>query len=203
MRINRIAGLTAVIGLGLAAAAAGAQVASLQLSPARVSATAGDTVQFTLIAKDSAGRTITAPSPLWLVGPFEIAAVSQTGLARTFRQGEARVMVRVAGKMAQAVGQRRRAVLAAALVGHPETLLLDEPLETLDRSMRELLLGWLGGRINDGATVVVSTHEIEPFLDQATGIVTVVSGVVRWVGLPSDAVARRRIAEAACRPGQA
>ena len=37
MRINRIAGLTAVIGLGLAAAAAaGAQVASLQLSPARV-----------------------------------------------------------------------------------------------------------------------------------------------------------------------
>ncbi len=101
MRTNRIAGLTAVIGLGLAAAA-GAQVASLQLSPARGSATAGDTVQFTLIAKDSTGRTITAPNPLWLVGPFEIAAVSQTGLARTFRQGDARVMVRVAGKMAQA-----------------------------------------------------------------------------------------------------
>ena len=95
--IDRIAAQTGILSLGLATAA-GAQVASLQLSPARVSATAGDTVQFTLIAKDSAERTITAPNPLWLVGPFEIAAVSQTGLARTFRPGDARVMVRVAGK---------------------------------------------------------------------------------------------------------
>ena len=108
----------------------------------------------------------------------------------------------VAGRSVRelSMGQRRRAVLAAAFVGHPETLLLDEPLETLDRSMRELLLGWLGERINDGATVVVSTHEIEPFLDRAIGIVTVESGVVRWIGLPPDAVARGRIAEAASRP---
>ena len=108
----------------------------------------------------------------------------------------------VAGRSVRelSMGQRRRAVLAAAFVGQPATLVLDEPLETLDRSMRELLLGWFGGRVSEGATVVVSTHEIEPFLDRATGVVTVVSGVVRWMALPADPVARRRIAEAASRP---
>ena len=98
------------------------------------------------------------------------------------------------------MGQRRRAVLAAAFVGRPGTLLFDEPLETLDRSMREVLLGWLEGRIDDGATVLVSTHEIEPFLARATRVVTVVSGVVRLIGLPADIAARHRIAEAASRP---
>ncbi len=110
----------------------------------------------------------------------------------------------VAGRSVRelSMGQRRRAVLAAAFVGRPGTLLFDEPLETLDRSIREVLLGWLEGRISDGATVIVSTHEIEPFLERAAGVVTVVSGVVRWTLLPADAVGRRRIAEAASRPAQ-
>ncbi len=98
------------------------------------------------------------------------------------------------------MGQRRRAVLAAAFVGRPETLLFDEPLETLDRSTRELLLGWLNGRIDEGAAVVVSTHEIEPFLARATGVVSVVDGVARWTALPDDPTARRAVAEAASRP---
>ena len=105
----------------------------------------------------------------------------------------------VAGRSVRelSMGQRRRAVLAAAFVGHPGTLLFDEPLETLDRSMRELLLGWLEGRISDGATVIVSTHEIEPFLERAAGVVTVVAGVVRRIELPADGAGRSRIAEAA------
>lgn len=109
----------------------------------------------------------------------------------------------VAGRSVRelSMGQRRRAVLAAAFVGRPETLLFDEPLETLDRSMRELLLGWLEGRVNDGATVIVSTHEIEPFLARTTGVVTVVAGVVRLFALPADGPARRRTAEEASRSG--
>ncbi len=34
------------------------------------------------------------------------------------------------------MGQRRRAVLAAAFVATPATVLLDEPLEAMDRSIR-------------------------------------------------------------------
>ncbi len=100
------------------------------------------------------------------------------------------------------MGQRRRAVLAAALIGHPKTLLLDEPLETLDRAIREVLLTWLRTRIGDGATVIVSTHEIEPFLAQAGGVLTVVAGTVRWTPLPADPRTRLEIAEAASRPAQ-
>lgn len=62
------------------------------------------------------------------------------------------------------MGQRRRAMLAAALVGTPRTLLLDEPLEALDRGMRDDVVAWLAARVADGACAVVSTHEIEPFV---------------------------------------
>ena len=108
----------------------------------------------------------------------------------------------VAGRSVRelSMGQRRRAMLAAAFVGRPATLLFDEPLETLDRAMREFLLGWLAKRIDNGATVVVSTHEIEPFLSRATGVVSVVDGVVQWTLLPADGGARRVLAEAASRP---
>ena len=40
-------------------------------------------------------------------------------------------------------GQRRRALLAAAWIGSPRTLLLDEPLDAMDQSMRQHLLSWL------------------------------------------------------------
>ena len=41
------------------------------------------------------------------------------------------------------MGQRRRAVLAAAFVGTPRHVLLDEPLEAMDRGAREDLLAWI------------------------------------------------------------
>ncbi len=118
------------------------------------------------------------------------AALERVGLAE------------VAGRSVRelSMGQRRRAVLAAAFIGQPDTLLLDEPLETLDRSMRDTLLDWLGRRVQAGATVLVSTHEIEPFLAQAAGIITVVAGAVRSMSLSADPAARREAADAASRP---
>ena len=61
------------------------------------------------------------------------------------------------------MGQRRRAVLAAALVGTPRHVLLDEPLEAMDRGAREDLLAWTDRLVASGAAVVVVSHEIEPF----------------------------------------
>lgn len=68
------------------------------------------------------------------------------------------------------LGQRRRAVFAAALVGAPAHLLLDEPLEGMDRKIREDILSWLGGRLAGGATALVSSHDLEPFLELATSV---------------------------------
>ncbi|HZF13113.1 MAG TPA: ABC transporter ATP-binding protein, partial [Thermoanaerobaculia bacterium] len=41
------------------------------------------------------------------------------------------------------MGQRRRAVLAAAFVGRPDHVLLDEPLEAMDRGARDDVLAWI------------------------------------------------------------
>jgi len=65
-------------------------------------------------------------------------------------------------------GQRRRAVLGAAMIGTPGVLLLDEPLESLDTEMRTSLLGWMDAAVERGASVLVSTHEIAPFEGRTT-----------------------------------
>lgn len=61
-------------------------------------------------------------------------------------------------------GQASRASLACALVGHPEVLILDEPTVGLDPLTRETL--WLLFRelVEDGVTLLVSSH----VMDEAT-----------------------------------
>ena len=79
------------------------------------------------------------------------------------------------------MGQRRRAVLAAAFVGEPTTLLLDEPLEAMDRAMRTWLTSWITDASVRSATVVVATHDVEPFVNLAKRAIVVSGGVPRIV----------------------
>jgi ABC-type multidrug transport system ATPase subunit len=74
------------------------------------------------------------------------------------------------------MGQRRRAVLAAALVGTPRHALLDEPLEAMDRAAREDVLAWIDGLVAAGAVVVVVSHDIEPFAPRAARALTLRAG---------------------------
>lgn len=98
------------------------------------------------------------------------------------------------------MGQRRRAVLAAAFIGEPSTLLLDEPLEAMDRAMRAWLTSWITGASARGATVVIATHDIEPFVDLARRAVVVTRGVPELVDpLPLDASDRARLLDASAR----
>ncbi len=59
-------------------------------------------------------------------------------------------------------GQRRRATLAAARIGSPSCLLLDEPLDGMDRAFRIESVGWMADRLAAGATVVTVSHDFEP-----------------------------------------
>lgn len=98
------------------------------------------------------------------------------------------------------MGQRRRAVLAAAFVGEPTTLLLDEPLESMDRAMRTWLTTWITAASERGATVVVATHDIEPFIGLAKRAVVVTRGTPELVEpLPPDVSARARLLDASAR----
>jgi len=94
------------------------------------------------------------------------------------------------------MGQRRRAVLAAARIGTPGHLLLDEPLEAMDRGAREDILAWIRDRLAAGATVVVVSHDIEPFAALAERAFTVKEGRCMGAGeLPSDFAERMRVLE--------
>jgi ABC-type multidrug transport system ATPase subunit len=84
------------------------------------------------------------------------------------------------------MGQRRQAVFAACLVGTPSHILLDEPLEGMDRHTQKEILAWIEGHTQSGATVVVVSHMIEPFIEMASSTVTVQSAkVFRFKNLPA------------------
>jgi ABC-type multidrug transport system ATPase subunit len=57
------------------------------------------------------------------------------------------------------LGQRRRAVLGAALVATPAILVLDEPDNGLDPAGAEMLVALLRERAADGAAVVIASHD--------------------------------------------
>ncbi len=98
------------------------------------------------------------------------------------------------------MGQRRRAVLAAAFIGEPRTLLLDEPLEAMDRGMRAWLTSWITGASDRGATVIVATHDIEPFVGLSRRAVVVAHGTPELVDpLPADPASRAKLLDTSAR----
>jgi ABC-type multidrug transport system ATPase subunit len=97
------------------------------------------------------------------------------------------------------MGQRRRAVLAAARIGTTRHVLLDEPLEAMDRGAREDILAWidrlLAANASDTAILVVS-HDIEPFVPRAARALTVREGRCATVDpLPGDPEERMALLE--------
>jgi ABC-2 type transport system ATP-binding protein len=58
-------------------------------------------------------------------------------------------------------GMRRRVSLACALAGRPKLLILDEPTAALDPLLRHEMWQLLAAHAKAGATIVVSTHQIE------------------------------------------
>jgi manganese/iron transport system ATP-binding protein len=57
-------------------------------------------------------------------------------------------------------GQRQRVLLARAIAQRPRLLLLDEPFNGVDAVSQRALLGALRAMQDDGAAVVVSTHDL-------------------------------------------
>lgn len=58
-------------------------------------------------------------------------------------------------------GERQRVLLARALFGHPELLLLDEPAAGLDLPGRELLVEALSSTADVSSTTMLVTHHVE------------------------------------------
>jgi len=94
-------------------------------------------------------------------------------------------------------GQRRRATLAAARIGTPDLLLLDEPLEGMDRGIRREIVAWVENRLESGASALVVSHDFEAFAPLADRVVTVRDGrCTVLVGLPGDGPDRLALLDA-------
>ncbi len=88
-------------------------------------------------------------------------------------------------------GQRRRVLLAAALIGEPRVLLMDEPLEAMDVGAVRIILEWIGSLSGRGAALLVATHRIGPFVGLADRVVSMIpDGPVVSLEVPGDDTGR-------------
>jgi heme ABC exporter ATP-binding subunit CcmA len=73
-------------------------------------------------------------------------------------------------------GQRRRTALACVLARRPELWLLDEPHAGLDSAARDQLDALIGQAVDQGATVILSSHELDRAEALAHRVVDLVAG---------------------------
>jgi ABC-2 type transport system ATP-binding protein len=85
------------------------------------------------------------------------------------------------------LGMRQRLGLAAALLGDPEVLVLDEPANGLDPAGMAWLRGLLRDFAAEGRTVVVASHVLSEVAQTVDDVVIVSGGQVRFAGpLPTS-----------------
>lgn len=97
-------------------------------------------------------------------------------------------------------GQRRRALLAAAWIGSPRTVLLDEPLDAMDQGMRQQVLSWVAKVREENGLALVVSHEVGPVAPFADWAVAVRQGqAYGFDALPSGAAERLRFLEGLAR----
>jgi len=84
-------------------------------------------------------------------------------------------------------GEQQRIALARALAPHPRLLMLDEPLGSLDRNMRERLVHDLQNILHIMCqTAIYVTHDQEEAFSIADRIIVINSGRIEQVGTPKE-----------------
>jgi ABC-2 type transport system ATP-binding protein len=80
------------------------------------------------------------------------------------------------------LGMRQRLGIAAALLGDPEVLVLDEPANGLDPAGHAWLRGLLRRLADDGRTVLVASHLLSEVAQTVDHVVIVSAGQLRFAG---------------------
>jgi len=81
-------------------------------------------------------------------------------------------------------GQQQRVLIARALAGEPEVLVLDEPTAGVDADSQDTLAGALGHLSNNGGSVVLVAHELGPLESLIERAVVMSHGRVQSDGPP-------------------
>ncbi|MFC5944688.1 metal ABC transporter ATP-binding protein [Micromonospora harpali] len=79
-------------------------------------------------------------------------------------------------------GQQQRTLIARALAGEPELLVLDEPTAGVDAASQEAFAGALRGFLDGGGTVLLVAHELGPLRPLISRAVVVHQGGIAHDG---------------------
>lgn len=87
-------------------------------------------------------------------------------------------------------GEKQRVLFALAICGNPELLFLDEPTVGLDVSTRYLIWQQIRRLIQEGRTVILTTHYLEEVDALADRVIVLNEGAVVAEGTPPEIKAR-------------
>ncbi|MFZ0140302.1 MAG: metal ABC transporter ATP-binding protein [Aeromicrobium sp.] len=79
-------------------------------------------------------------------------------------------------------GQQQRVLIARALAGDADLLVMDEPTSGVDHDNQESLAELIGGLVNDGASVLLVAHELGPMRTLVDRVVVLGDGLVVSTG---------------------
>lgn len=83
-------------------------------------------------------------------------------------------------------GQQRRVLIARALAGQPDVLVMDEPTAGVDAASQEVLARVMQRLVTRGVTMLVVTHDLSVLHQVVTRIVSMESGGITFDGLPEQ-----------------
>ncbi|WP_320676721.1 ABC transporter ATP-binding protein [Prochlorococcus sp. MIT 1300] len=92
-------------------------------------------------------------------------------------------------------GQKKRVLLARALVHDPEIIVLDEPTSGLDLSAKYSLLQILDRLSKNGKTLLIVTHQIDNVIKTINKIVFMKEGKVNNVGSVKEKINSEELSE--------
>jgi iron complex transport system ATP-binding protein len=130
-------------------------------------------------------------------GLFAHHAVSD-GMREQGREALARVeALHLAAKPLNemSAGERRRVLIARALITRPDALLLDEPTSGLDLVARQRFMESVRRLAREGTTLILVTHHVDEIIPETTRVVLLRGGRIAFDGPPEDALTAPRLEE--------
>ena len=87
-------------------------------------------------------------------------------------------------------GQQRRVLIARALAGEPEVLVMDEPTAGVDLVSQQILADTLRELVGTGRTLLLVAHELGPLEPLIDRVVLLRDGLITYDGPAADRAAR-------------
>ena len=92
-------------------------------------------------------------------------------------------------------GERRRVLIARALITRPDALLLDEPTSGLDLVARQRFMESVRRLTHEGTTLILVTHHVEEIIPETRRVVLLRGGRIAFDGVPEAALTAERLQE--------